>query len=212
MAPKNLTDKAVTAAKAKPKQRLELWDTHTRGLCLRVSAGTKAWIVRYRAAGKQRRFVIGDSPAMALADARIKAATILRDAKREGTDPAGERQRVKAETRAQAIKTYRDLAGAYMAACKAGHWQPRGKRQSPRTLQDAQESLDRYVLPAIGDLRVQDVTRSEVRAFLRELNDRGVVAQANKALAVIRQSLSWAMAEFEGKLVSVNVAAGQQTI
>jgi len=209
-----LTDKAVTGAKAGPKQRLELWDTHTPGLCLRVSGGTKAWVVRYRANGKQRRFVLGDAPVragdpgMALADARIKAASILRAAKREGADPAGERLRSRAEAKAQPIKTFNDLADAYLQACRNGEWKPRGKRQSPRTIKDAEESLDRYVRPELGELPLGDISRVTVRKMLRGLVARGIGAQANKAVGVVGRIYAYAIAEWEGRLVAVNVATG----
>lgn len=208
MATLTLTDKAVTSAKAKPKERLELWDTHTPGLCLRVSDRAKVWMVRYRAGGKQRRFVIGDSPAMALADARIKAATILRAAKREGTDPAGERLRKRAEAQAQSVKTFNDLADAYLDACRNGEWKPRGKRQSPRTIKDAEESLDRYVRPEIGEMSLGDISRISLRKLLRGLAARGIGAQANKAVGVVGRIYSYAIAEWEGRLVAVNVATG----
>jgi integrase len=209
MAVKTLTDADVRNAKAKTGDRLELWDALAPGLCLRVSPGRKIWLVRYRFDGKQRRYAFAEYPDVDLADARIEAATILRDFRKTGADPANEKKREKAEARAQTVKTFRGLAAAYMEACRAGHWQPRGRPQSARTLKDAQESLDRYVLPEIGDLKLDEVTRPEVRRFLRKLSDRGIVAQANKALAVIRQVLAWAIVEFEGKMVAVNVAAGQ---
>ena len=49
MAKVNLTDRAVTAAKAALGQRFEIWDAMTPGLCLRVTdAGVKSWVLRYR--------------------------------------------------------------------------------------------------------------------------------------------------------------------
>ena len=209
MARLKLTDRAVEAAKAKSGERVELWDTHTTGLCLRVSAETKAWVVRYRSDGKQRRYVFGDFKDMGLADARIEAATILRSVKKTGADPAGDSQRARAEVKAQPIKTFKQLADAYMDACRNGEWKPKGKRQSERTLKDAEGSLSRHILPELGHLKLEDVTRAVVRKFLRGMAAKGIGAQTNKALAVIRQTYSYAIAEYEGKLVSVNVATGQ---
>ncbi|MGA0603530.1 tyrosine-type recombinase/integrase [Caulobacter sp. KR2-114] len=211
MATTNLTDAAVRNAKAKPKQRVEVWDSHTPGLCLLVNPRSKTWVVRYRVDGKQRRYAFAEAgvDGMSLADARIEAAVILRAVKKTGADPAGDRLKVKAEAKAQPIKTFRDLANAYTAACRAGEWKPRGKRQSDRTLKDADGSLDRHILPALGDMKLEDVTRPVVRKFLRGMAAKGIGAQTNKALAVIRQIYSYAIAEYEGKLVAVNVATGQ---
>ena len=208
MATKLLTDKTVAAAKAGPGERIELWDSHTKGLCLRVSPETKVWVVRYRANGKQRRFVIGDAAEMGLADARIEAATILRDAKRRGSDPAGERMRRKEDAKAQPIKTFGQLADAYLAACRNGEWKPRGKRQSPRTIKDAEESLNRYVRPEIGKMPLADISRPTIKRLLRGMAARGITAQTNKALAVIRQIYAYGISEWEGKLVAVNPATG----
>ena len=208
MATKLLTDKTVTSAKVGRGERLELWDTHTPGLCLRVSPETKVWVVRYRANGKQRRYVIGDAAEMDLADARIEAATILRDAKRRGVDPAGERKRKKDETKAQPIKTFGQLADAYLEACRNGEWKPRGKRQSARTIKDAEECLNRYVRPEIGDAPLADIGRRTIRKLLRDMAARGITAQTNKTLAVIRQIFGYAIAEWEGKLVAANPATG----
>ena len=154
VATKRLTDAEVRNVKAKAKQRLELWDAHTPGLCLRVSPNRRVWVVRYRAAGKQRRYVLGEYPGLDLEDARIQAAQVLRDARKRGVDPAGNKEREEAAALAQPIKTFEDLAEAYMSACQAGRWRPRRKAQSARTLKDARESLDRYILPELRHARV----------------------------------------------------------
>jgi len=207
MATKKLTDADVRNAKAKGGARVELWDASAPGLCLRVSQSRKTWLVRYRIDGKQRRYVFGEYPEVDLVDARVLAAQILRDARKDGADPARDRQRKKAEAKAQPIKTLRDLAEAYVEACQNGHWKPRGKQQSARTLKDLRESLDRYVLPELGDLLLADVTRAVVRKFLRDMAARGIAAQTNKAISAIRRVYNWAIAEYEGRLVAVNVAA-----
>ena len=58
MAKVNLTDRTVSAAKAAPGERLEIWDALTPGLALRVTdRGVKSWILRYRTLdGRQPRF------------------------------------------------------------------------------------------------------------------------------------------------------------
>lgn len=208
MATQRLEDRTCAAAKAAPGKRKELWDSHTRGLCLRVSPNKKTWVVRYRADGTQRRFIIGEYPRMELADARIEASRVLREASKSGADPAGDRLRNRAAAKAQPIKTFRQLSDAYLAACRAGQWKPKGKAQSGRTLKDVEESLNRYILPAFGDEKLAEVTRDVVKQFLRDMGARGIRAQTNKALAAIRQIFNYAIAEYEGRLVAVNVALG----
>lgn len=204
----NLTDAMVRSAKAKPKQRLELWDTHTRGLCLRVSPERKIWVVRYRVDGKQRRFVLDDYENLALVDARIDAAALLRKVRKEGADPAGEAKRRQDAQRDQPIKTFNDLADAYLTACRNGHWMPRGRRQSDRTIDDVEDQLRLHARPVLGALPLADVTRREVRALLRSMMDEGIVPTAKHVLQAIRQVYAWAISEFEGELVQVNVGVG----
>jgi integrase len=203
-----LTDKAISGAKPKAGERVELWDTHTKGLCLRISGKTRVWLVRYRANGKQRRFVIGDYPDTGIADARIAAAPILRDAKRDGTDPAGERLRKRAELKARTIKDFNDLADAFLEACRNGEWRPRGKPQRPRTIKDAEECLDRYVRPEIGDMAVGEITRATIRDLKRKMAARGIKAQTNKTVGVIRRVFAFAIDEWDGQLVAANPATG----
>ena len=78
MAKVNLTDRAVTAAKADQGQRLEIWDALTPGLCLRVTdAGVKSWVLRYRTPdGRQPRFKIGDASRMGLRAARLEVGRL----------------------------------------------------------------------------------------------------------------------------------------
>jgi integrase len=206
MTTKRLTDADVKSARANTGERREIWDKVTAGLCLRVTTGRRVWIVRYRAAGKQRRFVIGEYPGLDLADARITAAQVLRDARKIKADPAGK----KAEAKARPIKTLADLAEAYMVACQEGKWRPRNKVQSARTLKDARESLDFYILPALGKLELAEVNRRTVKTFIRALAERGIGAQCNKAVSLIRRMYNWAIIEFEGDIVSINVANGQE--
>jgi len=93
MAKLNLTDRAIGAAKAPANGRLELWDTKSPGLCLRVSSSGKVWVYRYRTPdGRQPRLKLGEhSQAFGLADARAKADK-LRVEVREGGDPASDRR------------------------------------------------------------------------------------------------------------------------
>ena len=54
--------------------------------------------------------------------------------------------------------------------------------------------LNRLLLPEFGERNVKDITRSDVRSFLRGLAAKTPV-QANRALACIRKIFSWAIKE-----------------
>ncbi len=208
------TDKAATAAKASEGLRLELWDSKVAGLCLRVTdRGRKVWVYRYRALdGRQPRLTLGDfTDRQGVRWAREEAEEV-RAAVRKGGDPASDRKAQKVTARTQPIRTFDDLADAYLAACEAGDWMPKGKKQSTRTRRDAGGILKRHVRPKLGALRLADITRAGVRQVLRDMKSKGIGAQTNRTQAIIRQVFAFAIAEFEGKLVAINPAIGDAVV
>lgn len=196
------------------------------GLELRVSAeGRKTWSFRYRTHdGRQRRLTLGvfvegdDEPteadreavggeagsaqALTLRAARRRARQV-RAAAEEGGDPAAEKQARKLAVRAEPLKTFDDLADAYLAACEKGRWRPRRKHKRARTLRDETGILARNVRPLIGKLRLEDVNKTAVRKVLDAMLDRGVGAQTNRTHAVIRQVLAYGVAQ---ERLAMNVA------
>lgn len=202
-----LTDKAVLAAKADPGARIELWDEQTPGLCLRVTdRGKRVWIWRYRTLdGRQPRLTLADySTQHGLKWAREQVEE-LRVRVRKGEDPAGELRTAKAKAKLQPLRTFDDVADAFLEASERGHWKPRRKQKRPRTIADERGILARNVRPVLGDLRVEDVDRRAIRKLLNDMLDRGIGAQTNRTHAVIRQVFAYALAE---ERVAVNPAAG----
>ncbi|MDX9999441.1 MAG: integrase arm-type DNA-binding domain-containing protein, partial [Phenylobacterium sp.] len=207
MATTKLTDKAVLAAKAPSGKRVELWDEQTPGLCLRVSdKGKKVWVYRYRTAdGRQPRLTLGDySGAHGVRWARDEVET-LRVEIRKGSDPAADRKKARVAAKSQAIKTFDDLADAYLLAMERGEWMPRNKRQRTRTIEDERGILRRHARPVIGKLRLEEIDRPTVRQLLRNMAARGIGTQTNRTHAVIRQAFSYAMSE---ERVAFNPAVG----
>lgn len=207
MATVKLTDKAVAAAKAEGGKRLELWDATTPGLCLRVTeAGRKVFVYRYRTEdGRQPRLTLGvyTPTAFGLSDAR-EAAARIRVQVQDGNDPAGEKKRRRVLARSQPIKTFNDLADAFLEASESGQWRPRNKKKRERTIKDERAILLRHARPALGDLRVEEIDRTTIRNLLRKMVARGIGAQTNRTHAVIRQAFAYAVAE---ERLTVNPAA-----
>lgn len=89
---KTLTAPAIE--KLKPGQsRREIPDARMPGLYLIIQpSGAKSWAVRYRHAGRSRKFTIGAFPAYDLTNARKRASEVL-TAAGDGKDPA--RQKMK---------------------------------------------------------------------------------------------------------------------
>lgn len=216
MARSHLTARGCAAAKpktgpdGKPAQT-SFPDDDPVGLELRVSAESrKVWTFRYRTlAGVQKRLTLGvfapgeddagDDEAGAARPLTLKAARRkARQARalvENGGDPASEKRRAKEAAKAQRLRTFDDLADAYLAACESGEWKPKGRRKRERTIGDERKMLSRYVRPALGDHLLDDVTRADVRRVLRAMTARGIGAQTNRTHAAIRQAFAWALAE-----------------
>ena len=229
MASQHLTSRFCASARPRiatdgDPERVSYGDDDPIGLELRVSAeGRKTWSFRYRTHdGRQRRLTLGvfvdgdDEPtqkdreavggeaqALTLRAARRRARQVRATAE-EGGDPAAAKQARKATARAEPLKTFNDLADAYMTACEKGRWKPRRKQKRARTLSDETGILARNVRPTIGKLRLEDVSKAAVRKVLDAMLDRGVGAQTNRTHAVIRQVLAYGVAQ---ERLTVNVAA-----
>lgn len=181
---------ALQVAKAVPPEsgRLELWDTDARGLCLRVTAGgVKSWVVRYRFGGVQRRYKLGEFPAMSLADARQEARETIRSV-HLGCDPqqvkieARRAEQSEAQTVRQVIKDYRRL---YAEPRKLKKW----------LNDDTPKKLDKHVIPHWGDRPIVGITRSDARALLREVYSEDYPTVPAEVIQRMRPIFSWAVEE-----------------
>ncbi len=124
------------------------------------SAGTAAWILRYRIGkGRRRELTIGNYPDITLAAAREKARA-ARVAIDEGRDPAIEKQEEK--TRVQAAWTVRDLIGNF-----------RDKRlltteYAPETIDARNRDYDQIITPHLGARPIQRITAIDIVAMLTD--------------------------------------------
>ena len=182
MALEKLTARGVETAKCTDGKRLELRDALAKGLELRVALdGTKSWSFGYtrRSDGKRRRAQIGHFPGIGLDEARQRAADLRREVDK-GSDPAGDAQ---AERRAD---TFADLSEAWFKR----HVLPNTKSG---TAKEYRKMLDLDVVPAIGAMKVDLVTRKDMQRMLDKIADRGSGYAANRTLAMARSIYRWAI-------------------
>ncbi|AYG95792.1 site-specific integrase [Brevundimonas naejangsanensis] len=195
-----LTDKFVASVSAPPGKRLDVHDENPRGagLMLRVSeTGRKAWTFRYRTEnGDKRRLSLGLYPDVSLVEARKRCAQARLQAI-DGVDPAGEKRRKRVERQSQTIKTFRDLSVAYFDATDRGEWKPRGKRKRPSTIAAEKWLWTKHIEPALGSLRLEDVTPAAIKELLRKLLAKGQDTSSNRVRAQIRQMFNYAILEAE---------------
>jgi Arm DNA-binding domain len=123
------------------------------GLYLDVRpTGAKLWRYRYRIAGKENLFAVGDYPALGLAEARAMRAE-ARELVKHGIHPAHNRQAARLATHAANANTFEAVAREWMAK-KNTAWTPYYTRQ-------VQRFLEVNVFPFVGALPIRNVTAAQ---------------------------------------------------
>jgi integrase len=155
--------------------RYEIADGGGLGLVIRVSAtGTKTFAVNLQAGGRRRRITLGTFPHMTLATAREEARKV-RKQQAEGSLP---------DRHLPDVVTVRELADSF-------------ERLHLRGLRSGRKQawvLNRYVVPVLGSLHVQKVTRRHVAALLDDIAGRqGHRVLANRVRALTGQMFRFAV-------------------
>ncbi|MEE2527112.1 tyrosine-type recombinase/integrase [Hyphobacterium sp. HN65] len=164
------------------KARADFADAIEDRLYLRVTPkGAKTWSFLYYKPGSGRRcrLLIGHYPALLPEDAR-KA---VREAKRlldRGDDPATQK------INRASLRSFADLANLYME---------RHSRPLKRSWARDQEYLDRDILPAIGELRIDRITRSDVLSVIDRIEERRARTQAERVYACLRGIFRWGLSQ-----------------
>lgn len=123
------------------------------GLFLVVSdSGSASWVVRVQKAGRRRDIGVGSAKKVSLATAREKA-TAVRSQMEAGLDPVAERRK------AEGIPTFREAAATVFAASQKTWRNGKHQWQWMRT-------LEMFAFPTIGDMRVSDITASQIHDVL----------------------------------------------
>ena len=173
-----LTDTAIRNAKAQAKP-FKLADGGALYLLV-TPAGSKLWRYRYRIAGAENLFALGDYPAVSLQQARE-----LRDAARrlvkEGIHPSQHRKASRLVTATEAANTFEAVAREWIAQNR-DHW-------STYYAQQVETILAADVFPQIGGLPIRAVTAAHLLGILREIQKR----DAPSIALLVRQ---WSSAVF----------------
>jgi integrase len=168
----------LTVRKAEPHESAyQIWDTHQRGLALRIQpSGSRSWVVVYNRHGRTRWLTLGPADAISLADARMLAAKAML-AVAEGKDPAAEKR---AE---RSAGTFAELANHYVEQ----HSKKRNK-----SWRQADALVRRFALPRWGKLQAGSITRADVKQMMARIE---APILANQALAAISAIFSWGVRE-----------------
>jgi integrase len=171
-----LTKRVVEAAEPRDVDYF-IWDDDLPGFGIRIfPSGRKRYIVQYRAGRRPRRINIAPTSALPCEQARTRAMTIIAAVK-AGDDPAARRD---ADREAVTVK---ELAQRF----DQEHISVRVKAT---TAKGYRRLLDKTILPALGRLRVIEVTRADIAKLHHD--QRHIPYEANRCLEVVSKMFSLA--------------------
>lgn len=158
------------------------------GLYLEVRpSGSKLWRYRYRIAGKENIFSIGEYPAIGLADARTKHIK-ARQLVEKGIHPSHHRQ-------AERLATYSDNENTFEAVAR--EWiSKKGINWSPYYKHQIVNFLTANMFPSVGKLPIRSITAAHLLKILQQVEDRG----AHSVALLLRQ---WSSAIFRYAVVTL---------
>lgn len=162
-----LTDLQIRRSKPADK-RYKITDSG--GLYIEVRpTGSRLWRYRYRIAGKENVFALGEYPDLSLSDARTerdKARALVK----QGIHPSHVRQAEKASNIVEGANTFQAVAEE-LAEQKAKTWSPKYAGQFKRAM-----TLNVY--PYIGKLPIRQVTSAHILEIMRRMDKRGAATYA----------------------------------
>lgn len=177
MAISKLTKSVVDAAPVIGKD-YELRDTIVPGFLCKVTAhGRKIFMLQYRTNwGERRKPKIGQFGELTVDQARSIAQDWLADV-RKGNDPS-------------AAKLAGRLAPTFKELCKQFIEEYSEPRNKPKTVETNQYYIDHYIVPAMGKMKVPEVTRADITKLMRDM--AGTPVTANRVLACVRKMFNMA--------------------
>jgi integrase len=186
MAKRYLNDRIVKSKslKAKPGQRLELWDTKLPGFGLRITdKGARSYVLaaRYPGSDNPARRLLGGCGELTLKAAREKAQRWI-DLIERGIDPQLEAEREALVEQRKAACTFAAVAEDFITEKCAG------RRQGFET----ERIIRKELLPAWGSRPIADIAPADIVILLKPIKARGRF-MARATLAAIRQLFGWAV-------------------
>ncbi|MFS0738215.1 tyrosine-type recombinase/integrase [Sphingomonas sp. 1P06PA] len=154
-----------------------IWDSDIAGFGVRVlPSGRRSYLIQYRVGTRSRRVTLGAHGILTPDQARTLAIRELA-AVRAGGDPAEDRKQRRAAI------TVRELSERF----DREHISVRVKES---TAKEYRRNLKRFILPALGRLRVEEVTRADVAKFHHDL--RHIPYQANRNIEIVSKMFNLA--------------------
>ncbi len=179
---------------------MDYWDDSLPGFGLRVTPdGEKTFCIKYRIAGRQRRFSLGRLSKVSLASAREMARDAF-ELIRKGIDPAIakrdaeramlEQERKVREDEQQRLEHERNTFGRLSHDYLEQYAKPR-----KRSWKTDKWYIEKVLDPRFGDKPVAEIKRRDVRELLDGLVAKGTEIKANRVLACARKIFNWGISK-----------------
>ena len=169
-----LTDALALAAQPRARE-YAIHDTALQGFMLRVQpGGAQSWVLRFRRDGKSRRVTLGPAAGLSAEQARAAAFSFLAHSHGNG-QPAPV-----------------PPSGPTLARFALEYLKRRSPAWKPATRRMVETYLHCSLLPALGGVRIDAVTRSDVAHWFHAYGRRSPGA-ANRCHAILRDMLSRAV-------------------
>ena len=170
----HLTDGLASAAQPREREYV-IHDATLRGFMLRVQpGGARSWVLRFRRGGKSRRVTLGPVGALAAEHARAAALGLLAHGK-------GSRA-------PEPVPTF----GPTLARFALEYLERRSRAWKSTTRETVEAYLRCSILPVLGSLRVDAVTRADVARWFYAYG-RGRPGGANRSHEILRDMFSRAV-------------------
>ena len=173
-----LNKKTVEAATAPVTGELILRDSEIPGFWCRVTSSSRSYVLRTRIDGKQRSITLGRHRQIEPAEARRKALQMLGDIAR-GNDPTAEREA------SRRSPTFEEFSQRYLS-----EWAK--PRKKPSGLRNDIGQLNNHILPAMGQLKLGQVSKRHVTELHQAM--RATPYEANRVLAQLSKMFNLAEA------------------
>lgn len=176
--------KAATAVADRKNTRVKIRDGDNLLLVVRPGGGA-SWLLQYRLDGQRRGVTLGAWPAVGLKAARELAAA-ARETVARGVDPVQQRvadRQDRQERRARAGDTFRTLFEDWLSK----------QRVSDVYRGNIEAAFRKDVLPAVGALAPDDITRAQIVQILRSLEARGALEMLRRVRMWMRQVYEFAL-------------------
>ncbi|MFZ4536796.1 tyrosine-type recombinase/integrase [Propionivibrio sp.] len=185
-----LTDVKIRQSKASDKPRKI---TDGNGLYIEVKPnGSKLWRYRYKIAGKENLFAIGEYPTVSLQDARQKRdeARVL---VKQGIHPSHARQGTLSEQEKENASTFETVARDWLDR-KQKTWSAHSHKQ-------ATHCIEQNAFPKIGRLPIRSITARHILDILQAMEKRGAESYALQlrqwCSAIFRHAVVTLCADFD---------------